>query len=98
MVLKTRSDYLSLRMVSDPYRRLEFTDAAYNGGLGGVQKERRACGLKPNCDPQQWFGHVEHTCLKSRTPLYGGRSACDINRHHVHDVVRVRSLKYAGWL
>ena len=98
MVLKVRSDYHSLRMVPDPYRRLEFADAAYNGGLGGVQKERRACGLKAGCDPHQWFGHVEHTCLKSRTPLCGGRSACDINRHHVHDVIRVRSNKYAGWL
>ena len=98
VVLKSRGDFLTLRAVSDPYQRLAFADAAYNGGMGGVNKERRACGLKPGCDPQRWFGHVEHTCMKSRQPLYGGRSACDINRHHVHDVLNVRSPKYVGWL
>lgn len=75
---------------------LAFADAAYNGGRGGVEKERRACGLKAGCDPRRWFGHVEGVCLKSRAPLYGNRSACDINRHHVHDVIHVRSPKYRG--
>jgi hypothetical protein len=36
--------------------------------------------------------------LKSRKVLYGNRSASDINRHHVHDVINVRSVKYRGWL
>lgn len=98
VVLKSRDNYQSLRVVRDPWHRLAFADAAYNGGLGGVQNERRACGLKTGCDPQQWFGHVEHTCLKSRTALYGQRSACDINRHHVHDVLLTRSPKYRGWM
>lgn len=98
VILKVRGDYQALRMVEDPWQRLAFTDAAYNGGLGGVQKERRACQVKPGCDPQLWWGHVEATCLKSRAPLYGGRSACDINRHHVIDVLLVRSPKYRGWL
>lgn len=75
---------------------LAFADAAYNGGRAGVERERRACGLKAGCDPAQWFGHVERVCLKSRQPLYGTRSACDINRHHVADVLRVRAPKYRG--
>lgn len=98
VVLKVRDDYTTLRVVADPMQRLAMTDAAYNGGLGGLQKERRACGLKSSCDPQQWWGHVEATCLKSRQPLYGNRSACDINRHHVADVLRVRAPKYRAWL
>lgn len=98
VVLKSRDDFTALRLVADPVERLAFTDAAYNGGLGGVNKERRACQVKAGCDPQRWWGHVEHTCLKSRQPLYGGRSACDINRHHVHDVLRVRAPKYRGWI
>jgi hypothetical protein len=98
VVLKSRADYLSLVAVADPIERFAFADAAYNGGLGGVQKERRACGIKAGCNPQRWWGHVELMCLKSRQPLYGGRSACDINRHHVDDVIRVRSPKYRGWL
>lgn len=98
VVLKVRGDYMALRVVDDPWQRLAMADAAYNGGIGGLQKERRACGLKAGCDPEQWFGHVEAACLKSRAPLYGGRSACDINRHHVTDVLLVRSPKYRGWM
>lgn len=73
---------------------LHFGDAAYNGGGAGVQKERRACGLTAGCDASLWFGNVESHCLKSRQPLYGGRSACDINREHVHNVFLVRRAKY----
>ena len=98
VVLKSRDNFTTLRMITDPVERLAFADAAYNGGMGGVNNERRACGIKSECDPQRWFGHVEHACLKSRQPLYGGRSACDINRHHVHDVTVVRAAKYRGWL
>ena len=98
VVLKVRGDYMGLRVVNDPWQRLAFADAAYNGGMTGLQRERRACGLKAGCNPEFWFGHVEHVCLKSRQPLYGGRSACDINRHHVHDVLNVRAPKYRGWL
>lgn len=88
VVLKVRQDFAALAAVSDRMERLRFADAAYNGGLGGVNSERRACGLKAGCDPQRWHGHVELVCLKSRAPLYGNRSACDINRHHVVVVFR----------
>jgi hypothetical protein len=77
---------------------LHFADAGYNGGNGGVQNERRACGLVAGCDPGRWFGHVELRCMKSKAALYGNRSACDINRHHVHDVVVTRSTKYRNML
>jgi hypothetical protein len=38
---------------------------------------------------------VERHCLKSRQPIYGSRSACDINREHVRNVFLVRRAKYA---
>jgi hypothetical protein len=95
VVLKVRSDFAALAAVPDRMERLRFADAAYNGGLGGLQRERRACQVKAGCDPSRWFGHVEHTCLKSRAPLYGSRSACDINRHHVVVVFRDARL-YEG--
>lgn len=93
MIVMVKADYQRFAGTAVP---LHFADAAYNGGWGGVQKERRACGLKAGCDPQRWFGQVERVCLKSRAPLYGTRSACDINRHHVADVVNVRAPKYRG--
>lgn len=75
---------------------LAFGDAGYNGGVAGVQRERRACKLSAGCDPAQWFSHVEAHCLKSRQPIYGNRSACDINREHVRNVLLVRRAKYVG--
>lgn len=97
VVLKVRSDFSALAAVGDRVERLKFADSAYNGGLGGVMKERRACAMTAGCDPQRWHGHVERTCLKSKVPLYGSRSACDINRHHVHDVF-ARAPKYLPYL
>ena len=98
--LQLRALVLMSRDAARPFRAsaawLHFGDAGYNGGVAGVQKERRACKLSANCDPAQWFGHVERHCLKSRQPLYGGRSACDINREHVHNVFLVRRAKYVG--
>lgn len=97
IVLMTRQTYGRLTpLVPQHAPRLAMTDAAYNGGLGGLMNERRACAARPGCDANQWFGHVERTCLKSKAPLYGTRSACDINRHHVHDVLVVRMPKYRG--
>ncbi len=96
--LQLRAIVLMSRDAVKPFRAapavLQFGDAGYNGGTGGVQKERRACTLTRGCDAGRWFGHVEAHCLKSRQPIYGGRSACDINREHVHNVFLVRAEKY----
>jgi hypothetical protein len=93
VVLQSRDSFLPFR--SAP-AALAFGDAAYNGGIGGLQQERRACALTAGCEPGQWFGHVDLHCLKSHQPLYGGRSACDINREHVRNVLLVRRQKYVG--
>ncbi len=95
LILKSRDNFTTLRMVNDTLQRLAMADAAYNGGIDGVLTERRACGMTDNCDPQQWWGNVERVCLKSKAPLYGNRSACDINRHHVKDVW-LRMDRYKG--
>ena len=98
--LQIRAIVLMSRDAAKPFRStpamLAFGDAGYNGGTGGVQKERRACQLTAGCDAGQWFGNVEAHCLKSRQHLYGGRSACDINREHVKNVLLVRRAKYVS--
>ena len=91
VVLKSRDDW---RAIPPTAARLEFTDLAYNAGRGRVDRDRRACAVKAGCDPAQWWGHVEHTCTASRAPIYGTRSACDISRHHVRDVVLHKAPKY----
>ena len=95
IILMLRDDYKKLYAIENPEYRMQMVDAAYNGGLGGVLKERRACGLAQNCNPNVWFNNVEKTCLKSKKVLYGTRSACDINRHHVHDVFHNNIPKYS---
>lgn len=94
IVLMIKDLYKGLYNVKDKVNRLYMTDACYNGGCGGVQKERRACGLAKDCDPNIWFDNVERYCLKSKKVLYGKRSACDINRHHVVDVFNNNLPKY----
>lgn len=93
-VLMIRDDYKKLYNIEDEESRMQMVDAAYNGGIGGLLKERRACGLSKSCNPNIWFGNVENFCLKSKKVLYGTRSACDINRHHVHDVFHIKIPKY----
>ena len=94
VVLMSRGNWQALRAVSDPWERLTMANAAYNGGLGGVQSDRRACQIKAGCDPQRWWGHVEHTCTKSQVALYGKRNACDINRSHSVHVMLKELPKY----
>lgn len=81
--------------------RLAFCDAAYNGGFGGLQQDRKLCALTKGCDADQWFGHVELHSNKSRAKWQGyGASAYDINRAHVRGTVLLepRRWRYAFWL
>jgi hypothetical protein len=95
VVLKMRDNYqYYLPHSSNTREAYAFADAAYNGGIGGLDKERRACKLASWCNHRVWFDNVEKLCLKSKAALYGNRSACDINRYHVKDVLDVRSFKY----
>lgn len=77
--------------------RLAFSDMAYNGGYGRVLKDRRRCGLSKGCNPSIYFNNVEKYCTASKKKLYGNRSACDINRHHVRDVLTKRIKKYTEY-
>lgn len=94
VVLKMRDNYQYYARYTDSENALAFADAAYNGGIGGVDRERRACKISGNCNASKWFENVELFCLKSKAALYGQRSACDINRHHVKDVLITRAPKY----
>ena len=94
ITLMLKSSYNRLQAVKDPMARLAMADAAYNGGDGGVSKERTVCGMTKGCDPQQWFGHIERMKVKSQKPIYGDRSPWFINREHVDMDLNVRRPKY----
>jgi hypothetical protein len=97
MVLMTRQNWNRIGTLTElPALRLQLTDLAYNAGLGRALNDRRACALTAGCNVNVWAGHIERTCTASRQPIYGTRSACDISRHHVADVVGTRMNKYKG--
>lgn len=96
IMLMSRDNYRKLYGVKNPIERLKMSDAAYNGGLGRVIKDRTKCNLQEGCDPQQWYGNVESTCTASKIPIkmYGNKSPCTINREHVYNVFELRMPKY----
>ncbi len=94
MILLWNSNYSKLYNITGPKNRVAFADAAYNGGITGVYRDQRLCSLTKGCNPQWWFGNVEKTCTKSKRILYGNRNACDINREHVENVLKIRMNKY----
>jgi len=78
---------------------MAFTFSAYNGGFGGVLKDRVLCSKTPGCDSSKWLGNVENTSFRSRTSVKGyGQSFFDINRGYVRNIMVVRSPKYRGAL
>ncbi|ATI15735.1 endolysin [Bordetella phage vB_BbrM_PHB04] len=75
--------------------RLAFTLSAYNGGESGLRQDRLLCKNTDGCDRSRWFGHVEHTSLKSKAKWQGyGASPFHINREYVDNVINVRRPKY----
>ena len=95
MILMSEDNYKALYNIKDPIARMEFTDSAYNTGLGGVYRSRRLCGLTKGCDAQAWFNNgVSSTCDIGHKVLYGNRTACDINLDHVSNIFKIRMNKY----
>lgn len=75
--------------------RAAFMFSAYNGGYGGVLKDRALCRNTPGCDPTRWFGHVENQSFRAKTAVKGyGQSFFQINRGYVTNIMRVRAAKY----
>lgn len=107
ILVKHRDCDLKLRKLSpkmDPMERLNFCDAAYNGGYTAMQAERKLCASAPPCNPNVWFQNVEHHSNKSRTTTSGyGESWFDINRRHVRETTpfdppskRAKYIPYLG--
>jgi hypothetical protein len=70
--------------------------SSYNGGIGGLRKERLKCSMTPNCNPNIWYGNVELSSVKSHNAFKGyGQSPYDINRGYIK-LVYERAKKYEG--
>ena len=90
-----RDLYTQVKGVEDEDNRYYFALSAYNGGMGGVLKDRNLCKNTTGCNEDLWFGNVELTSFKSRTKVKGyGQSFYDINRGYVLNVPK-KSDKYS---
>jgi hypothetical protein len=95
LVLKNKQGFDLIGPKATVLDRLAMSFAAYNGGLGGLNSDRRACAGTPGCDPSKWFGHVEHTSLKAKAAVPGyGKSFFAINREYVTNIMVVRRVRY----
>lgn len=94
MLLLWRSNYDRFPPDMNTLNKIAMADSAYNGGLRYLNKERSLCKLRAGCDPLEWFGNVELQNARGTRILYGKRTAHDINRHHVKDVLINRLGKY----
>lgn len=98
MVLTDRFNYGRSAWAPDDKQRMSFTFAAYNGGMGGVLSDRAVCRGVQGCNPNVWFGHVEHTSKKAKVAKAGyGQSFFQINRGYVSHIMgeyRTRYLPY----
>lgn len=94
MILLSRGNYNQFLSVKEEIERIRMMDSAYNGGAKSVTNARITCGLAKDCDSQVWLGNVDRYLKKSTKAIYAGRSALDINLHHVKDVTITRRGKY----
>jgi len=95
LVLMDRAAYQGLSALPAGPERLAMAFSAYNGGLGGVQADRRVCAQVRGCNPARWWGHVELHSLKARSAVHGyGQSFYDINRGYVRSVLIERRPRY----
>lgn len=69
--------------------RMAFALAAYNGGLGWVQRERRAA-REAGTASDRWFGAVALHCLRARW-------ACAENRDYPAKILYRHQRLYASW-
>jgi len=67
-------------VMAGPLNQLACDAAKYNGGGGSVSKRIRYCQARTNCNPKEWFNHLEKQCPQSNKRVAGyGESFCEIN-------------------
>lgn len=88
--------YVSVaKMADSDLDAAAFMFCAYNGGLGGLIKDRNICSSTPGCDRTKWFGHVAKQSFRAKKPAKGyGKSFFEINREYVHNIMNVRGPRY----
>lgn len=95
LVAYMRNINRSINGAANTYEKYAMTLSAYNGGQGGLNKDRIMCKSTRGCDNSKWFGHTELYSFRSKTAVKGyGQSFFHINREYVTNVMFVRTKNY----
>lgn len=95
VVLKDRDICKNIKNTATEKDQMLMCLVAYNGGPGGLKRDRVACSGKSGCNPALWYGHVELTSLKSRVKMVGyGRSPYEISREYPKTIDHIRRKRY----
>ena len=98
MLLLWNSNFKTFSKTIPIDARTAFTDSSYNGGFKYLNRERKECKLRKNCNPKKWFKNTElMKSSRAKRKLYGNKSAWDINREHVYNVLKLRHGKYEDY-
>lgn len=95
LVAMLKRNYNYFKDVTDPHDRMAFSLASYNGGLGGINSDRRICRNTKDCDSTKWWNNVELYSTKAKTNIKGyGKSFFEINREYPRNIMFKRIKKY----
>ena len=95
LVAMLKRNYNHFKDVKNTHDRMAFSLASYNGGLGGINSDRRICRNTKNCDYTRWWGNVELYSTKAKTNIKGyGKSFFEINREYPRNIMFNRIKKY----
>lgn len=71
---------------------------SYNGGYGGLLKDRNLCASIAGCNEKVWYGNVELYSTKSKVPHKGySKSFFEISREYPDNIQNKRSSKYQSF-
>jgi len=99
LILMNKRNFRAIVGAKDYFNQDVMSKVAYNGGLGGLNSDRRICAATKGCNPSVWFGNVEHTSLKSKKLVPGyGKPFFYINREYPKNIYYSRRQKYVPYL
>ncbi len=101
VVIKDLQCFTSVKKAATPLDQLKMAYSCYNGGGGGLMKDRVLCSKTQGCDPSKWDGNVELTSFKSKVAVKGyGQSFYEINRGYVRQLTDLlpRRQKYVKYM
>lgn len=97
LILKNKQNFILIKQAASIMDRLAMMFSAYNGGIGGLLSDRQLCRGTVGCDSTRWWGHVEHTSLKSKIVRKGyGKPFFAINREYPESILFMRRIRYAA--